>query len=133
LRVDPDNHGALVGLLLSLTDQFGSGPGSARTLQVSKEARKLLPRLPSEYERAYYAGIIEERLAKASLRQEGPRSGVIAYGGLAEAMKWYEKAERMRPAGNDDAILRWNACARIIMSRDDIRPESEEWVETFLE
>ncbi|MBA2736935.1 MAG: hypothetical protein H0U50_09150, partial [Pyrinomonadaceae bacterium] len=28
---------------------------------------------------------------------------------------WFERAEAIRPAGNDDAILRWNGCARIII------------------
>jgi len=30
-------------------------------------------------------------------------------------MSWYEKAEAVRPAANDDALLRWNTCARLIM------------------
>ena len=29
-------------------------------------------------------------------------------------MHCYANAENVRPADNDDAILRWNACARII-------------------
>jgi hypothetical protein len=31
----------------------------------------------------------------------------------------YEEAERLRPTGNDDAILRWNRCARLLHSRLD--------------
>ena len=47
-------------------------------------------------------------------------------------MKWFEKAEAKRPAGNDDAILRWNSCARIIMA-NNLTPRPEETVEHFLE
>jgi len=74
----------------------------------------LLGRLKSEYERAYYSGIIAERRAKAKLRQHTPGCRFQAYDLLREAMDWFEKAEAIRPAGNDDAILRWNGCARII-------------------
>ena len=34
--------------------------------------------------------------------------------------------------GNDDAILRWNACARIIMSDSDVAPAEEEAGEQML-
>jgi hypothetical protein len=38
------------------------------------------------------------------------------YDGLRHAMEWYERAEALRPAGNDDAVLRWNSCVRAIAS-----------------
>ena len=38
----------------------------------------------------------------------------------------------MRPPDNDDAILRWNACARVIMSHN-LEAEPEEHVEPVLE
>ncbi len=34
---------------------------------------------------------------------------------LLEARSWYERAEALRPPGNDDVLLRWNACARLLM------------------
>jgi len=33
----------------------------------------------------------------------------------------------LRPPGNDDALLRWNACARIIMG-NGLAPRSEEGI-----
>ena len=45
-------------------------------------------------------------------------------------MNWFEKAEKMRPAGNDDTILRWNGCARIIIRN---RLEPREMANDFLE
>ncbi len=64
LRTDPENQQALIILLLALTDRFSKGYGVSDT-----QAVELLPRLRSEYERAYYAGIIYERKAKAQLHQ----------------------------------------------------------------
>jgi hypothetical protein len=47
-------------------------------------------------------------------------------------MTWYERAEAMRPPGNDDAILRWNACARLIMRDQHLVPAVEERGEPLL-
>ncbi len=125
LEVDPNNQKALVMLLLARTDQFGNG-------MAPEEARSLLPRLENDYKRAYYAGIILERQAKAILNKGTPGAKFDAYEWLQEAMEQFEKAERLRPAGNDEAILRWNACARIIM-KNKMKPRSEGFVETMLE
>ena len=55
-----------------------------------------------------------------------------AYNMFREAMRLYEEAERLRPAGNDEALLRWNTFARTIMTFslkeqpvDDFRPMLE--------
>jgi hypothetical protein len=112
LAVEPDNQRALVLLLLAFTDQFG------RDLPpVAAQAFEVAARLRDEYERAYYTGIVHERQAKARLQQQAPGTGAFAWGALREAMTWYEKAEAIRPAGNDDALLRWNTCARLIRDR----------------
>jgi hypothetical protein len=128
LRVDADNRDALRELLLSLTDQFVFDSAARKV----GEARKVLHRLSDEYERHYYAGVIEERLAKARLAQGGPRSGFLAYQHLTDAMRLYEKAEAIRPPGNDDAVLRWNTCARMIIN-NNLAAEAEERVEPVLE
>jgi hypothetical protein len=94
--------------------------------------RALLPRLEDEYERQYYAGIISERQGKAILNRGTPGGKADAYEWLREAMGFFEKAEVLRPPGNDDAILRWNSCARLIM-RHQLTPRQEDRVEPFLE
>jgi hypothetical protein len=48
-------------------------------------------------------------------------------------MNWFEKAETVRPPGNDDALLRWNTCARIIERNKLVRREEEEPIEFPLE
>jgi hypothetical protein len=121
LTVDPENQQALVTLLLAITDQFNEGP-----VEGVRRAREVLPRLQGEYKRAYYGGIICERCAKAQLRSGGPRSGEMAHHWLSEAMGWYEKAEAQRPAGHDEAILRWNTCERLLARNPPLRPGAEE-------
>jgi hypothetical protein len=128
LTVSPENQQALVTLLLAITDQFGTAPTEG-----VRRAREVLPRLQDEYKRAYYAGIIAERCAKAQLRSGAPKAGEMAYHWLREAMSWYEKAEAQRPAGNDEAILRWNTCVRLLARNAYLRPSTEEPVPLSLE
>lgn len=128
VEVDPGNQQALIVLLLAITDQFGDDLGDA-----VRRAREVLPRLKDEYKRAYYTGIICERRAKAQRRQSIPGSGSMAYDSFREAMEWYEQAEGLRPAGNDEAILRWNTCARILTADDHLRPRPVEPYEPVLE
>jgi hypothetical protein len=127
LDIDPENQQALVLLVLALTDRFGEGPAA----DVSR-AQAALSRLRDPYERAYYAGIICERQAKAHLDRGYPGSRHNAYEFLREAMGWYEKAEMLRPPRNDDALLHWNICARIIMG-NQLTPRAEEKVELPLD
>jgi tetratricopeptide (TPR) repeat protein len=126
LEIDPDNQEALVLLILARTDQFVSYAGASVA-----SARELLPRLSGEYERAYYGGIICERHGSSIL--ERAASGHVAYGLFRQAMQLYEAAEAIRPPGNDDAILRWNTCARLIMRHPHVRPDDREPVRQMLE
>jgi hypothetical protein len=128
LLTDSGNQPALVGLLLSRTDQFGSERGATIA-----EAREVLDLLRSEYERAYYSGIICERQAGVHLARNATGDGAIAYDWLRQAMVWYDRAEAMRPIGNDDPILRWNACARTIMQHAHVRPTQETGQPVMLE
>jgi hypothetical protein len=122
LRVDPGNAAARVALILALSDELdGPEPGAALA-----QARALVAELPGEYERAYYSGILLERRALAQASQSTAGSGFLAYDALRDAMDWFEKAEAVRPPDNDDAILRWNACARTLMRNPHLRPRAEE-------
>ena len=113
LEIDPKNQEALVALLLSITDQFGEEMSDG-----VHRAREVLPRISDEYERTYYAGIICERRARAQLHRGALGSAEVAAEWFRDAMKWYEKAESMRPAGNDEAILRWNTCVRMLSKHE---------------
>ena len=109
LEIDPTNQEALIALLLAITDQF-----SEEMADGVHRAREVLPRIKDEYERTYYAGIICERRARAQLHRGALGSAEVAAEWFREAMMWYEKAEGMRPHGNDEAILRWNTCVRML-------------------
>jgi hypothetical protein len=115
-------------LLLAITDQFDED-----TAANVRRAREVLPRLGDEYRRAYYAGVIDERHAKALLRRGVLRSGETAYGLLRDAMRSYEEAEPKRPAGDDEAILRWNTCARLLAANQQLRPGDQEEYEPAFE
>jgi hypothetical protein len=128
LAVDPGNQRAVITLLLAFTDRFEKGYGVSET-----QTKELLGRLKSEYERAYYSGIIAERRAKTKLRQHTPGCRFQAFDLLREAMDYFEKAEPLSPPGHDDAILRWNTCARIIERNKLVAREEEERIEFPLE
>lgn len=120
LAVDASRQDALRCLILSLTDQFSSvGAGHA-----ALEARAQVAKLADEYERAYYTGLVHERETRAYLhRKNVVRSA--AYEGFRKAMEWYERAETLRPPGNEDAVLRWNSCVRAI-ERERLGPADDE-------
>jgi hypothetical protein len=120
LRIDPDNQQALVLLLLAMSDRFSKSYAVGVT-----RSQEILSRLHDPYERAYYAGILSERRGKALLHQASIGANGVAYGFLREAMEHYEQAEKIRPPGNDDPLLRWNACARIIMQNKLSAPPDE--------
>ncbi|MGZ6059455.1 MAG: hypothetical protein ACXWLP_08345 [Myxococcaceae bacterium] len=128
LRTQPGNQQAITLYLLAVTDSFRtSRPPDVR------RARAILEHFASDYDRCYYAGIVDERLARAKLEEGGPLGPVEAYDGFRRAMHWYAEAEAIRPAGNDDAILRWNTCARVLMENVHLRPEEDERSELRLE
>ena len=107
LLADSHNQRGLVVLILALSDQFSAGFGVHLD-----DVRSLLDELNDDYERAYYEGVLLERWGKAQLGRETPAHVINDW--LRQAMNCFANAEARRPPSNDDAILRWNACARII-------------------
>ena len=128
LAADADNQEAIATLILALTDQFEGDQGSAALA----EAWECLERIQDEYGHWYFAGIIWERRARTRLRRGMPDAGARAYDWLREAMVCFERAEAVRPAGNDDAVLRWNACVRLINLDRRLVPSEEERGEPLL-
>jgi hypothetical protein len=105
LAVDSDNGEAIVTLILALTDQFDT-----QYVTAVDQARQFVRQLATDYEREYYTGIVNERWGKAALDKGVPSH--VAFGWIREAMRCYERAEVLAEPGNEDALLRWNACAR---------------------
>jgi len=122
LAVEPDNQTALRLLGLAITDQF-----TGETSDRYSESESVFCGLTSEYERVYHLGIVRERKAKAQLRAGRPPHTILPV--FEEAMNYFEEAEKIRPPTNDDAILRWNRCVRLLESRmgSEWRKEMEEF------
>src|SRR5687768_13923724 len=112
LAVDPANREAQVTLVLALSDQLADG--SHDRGQVLSRAQALAGALSSPYERAYCLGLLAERRARAVLARGGAGSRSHAGEWLREAMRHFADAEPIRPSDDDSAILRWNACARLV-------------------
>jgi hypothetical protein len=123
LEVEPKHQKANIVLLLALTDQFGQSHSSAPA-----HAQMIADSLQDEYSKVYYTAIIHERQGNVALASSVPGSDFDAYEWYSEAMELYEKANAInKDPKNDDPSLRWNTCARIIMSANlQARPRDEE-------
>jgi tetratricopeptide (TPR) repeat protein len=109
LAIEPQHQFAVRLLGLALTDQF-TGRGSDRY----RETEEIFRQLKDPYERLYYTGILHERRAKAQLNAGQPPRSLLAL--FEQALHSFAEAEKIRPAGNDDAILRWNRCVRLLQN-----------------
>ena len=107
LAIEPQHQLALRFLGLSITDQF-SGTATDR----SQEVEGIFQKLSDRYERLYYTGILYERRAKAQLHTGQPPHTLLPL--FERALECFGEAEKIRPASNDDAILRWNRCVRLL-------------------
>ena len=109
LAVEPEQQLALRLLGLSITDQFNGGVHDRYG-----EVEDAFQKLAAPYERHYYTGILYERRAKAQLTAgQSPHTLLPLF---ERALQCFAEAEKIRPAGNDDAILRWNRCVRLLQS-----------------
>jgi len=116
LAVDPTHALGLRMLGLSMTDQFTGGPGDRYA-----EVETLFQRLSDSYERHYYTGLLCERRVKAQLRAGRAPHTLLPL--LERALECFGEAERVHPPGNDDAILRWNRCVRLLQSQPEFEAE----------
>jgi hypothetical protein len=121
LEIEPDNQEALVMLVLAMSDRLDKGYAVGDT-----HIQEYIARIADEYARIYYTGILYVRRAKAELH----RTGLNAFELFRQAMEWFERAEAIRPPGNDDAILHWNRCARMIAAN---KLEPRDMGQDFLE
>jgi hypothetical protein len=126
LEIDPANQQVHVMLLLAITDQFGGESG-----ETARRARAVVDRLTDAYQRAYYGGIVAERLAHAQLASGALHAEEMALTTLRAAMESFERAESLRQAGNDDAILRWNTCQRTLARLRKREVEEERYEPSF--
>jgi hypothetical protein len=114
LAAEPGNQEAIIMLILAMTDQFAR----SATRGVAP-ARELAQGLRDPYERLYYSGVISERWGKAEMRRTA--AGGVSQEWLREAMRLFEQAMEVSPPGNEESILRWNACARLLNREEESR------------
>ena len=109
LAIEPKQQLALRLLGLSITDQFTGGAADRY-----RDAEEVFLKLTDTYERFYYTGILYERRAKAQLcAGQSPHTLLPLF---ERALQCFGEAEKIRPAGNDDSILRWNRCVRLLQT-----------------
>jgi hypothetical protein len=118
LAVDSGHQLARRLLGLSITDQFTGYAGDRYA-----EVAEIFQGLRDAYERAYYTGLLYERRAKVQLRSG--YSAHILLPLIEDALRSFAEAEKIRPPGNDDSILRWNRCVRMLESQPDFRIERD--------
>jgi hypothetical protein len=126
LAIAPENQAARVSLILALTDQI---PGNPKAFA---EALAQVSHLTSAYQRAYYEGIAWERRAKARLHTGGQGAREYVHEWILRALDLFAEAERQRVHGNDDALLRWNACVRFLQAHPELERRSEPAAEPIL-
>lgn len=119
VEIEPTNQDAWIQLLLSRTDQL-----EARGTKALQRAREVLPHLEGQYAKAYYGGLICERHAKTLLTHRARRSGMAAWEWFQQALAHYDRAIELSPAGDDEAVLRWNTCVRLIKRHSHCRPDT---------
>jgi hypothetical protein len=129
LACQPDHQEALITLLLTLTDKF---PHSGIT-PAFEQAQEIVPKLDNSYSKSYYLGVIFERRAKFHLKQGGPGGGTAAYGWFVKAMEAFSEAISANDPKNQEAVLRWNSCARILNSRPDVKADDSNDAEMMLD
>jgi tetratricopeptide (TPR) repeat protein len=116
LAADPKHMLGLRTLGLAITDQFTGGPSDRYA-----DVEKIFQSLADAYERNYYTGLLCERRVKAQLRAGRAPHTLLPL--LEKALQCFGDAEKISPPGNDDAILRWNRCVRLLQSQPDFETE----------
>ncbi len=115
LAIDPGNQEALRIRVLALCDRLiDSGSVGVRN------ALDYASQLADEYQREYYSGLVHERSARAQLRKRAPEYKHRCFECLERAMAHYARAEPIAPEANDDALLRWNHCLRLLRANREL-------------
>lgn len=128
LKIDPGNKEAFILLLLSLTEQF-----EIEMADSFLKAKEVWEKFEDDYRKNYYWGVICEKMAKAHMKKDMPTSAGSAYEWFQKAMEAYDTAIEKSVTGNDDAVLHWNTCARILMNHPEIHPKDHDSQEPMLE
>jgi hypothetical protein len=128
LAIEPGNQTALITMLLAVTDKFAHDLTSS-----FQKAKEIVKKLSDQYCQAYYNGIMFERRAKVHLKQGRPGAGQMAHDWFSRALEAYGQAIDRCHTDNEDAILRWNSCARFLNDHAEVKPGGPEAGEMLLD
>ncbi|PHS27574.1 MAG: hypothetical protein COA83_00800 [Methylophaga sp.] len=118
LNVAPENQDVLIVYILALLDQIARAENQTQI----KIIERTIEKLDSQYQRYYYAGLLNERRARHLLAQSMSHS--FAYDCFIEALHCYQQAIDRCPEKNDEATLRWNSCIRSI-EKEKLKPRRD--------
>jgi tetratricopeptide (TPR) repeat protein len=124
LAIQPNNQAALRLIGLAITDQFTGG-----VFDRHGEVENIFRKLSDSYEQLYCIGLLYERRAKAQMRAGRPAQALVPL--FQEAMRHFAEAEKIRPAENDESILRWNRCVRLLQALPGVEQLDELQISTL--
>ena len=127
LEADPGNQSALELLLRSRIELLKKGLPRGVA-----QAEELIPRLESDFDKAFFSGMLREGQARYLLEKRGRQSSNVAYSWFRQAMEDYEEALSKNP-GRIEPKLHWNACVRTIQSNPHCIPPPEDAEEHGIE
>ena len=126
LETDPENQPALITLLLALTDRFSKGYGVSDT-QANHCSRGSRANTSAPTTRGFWPSAGPRRNSRRDT--PGP---VITPTMIVRSDAAVREGRNVRPPGNDDALLRWNTCARM-MAKNKLAARDEDRTEPVLE
>jgi len=127
LEADPNHERALTLLFSSRVALLAKGLPKG-----VERAQELIPRFGSEFERAFFSGVLRESQARYLLQQRGRHSSFVAYSWFRHAMDDFEEAGRQDPS-RPESKLHWNACLRTLQANPQCAPAPEDIEEHGIE
>ena len=127
LEADPENQNALELLLRSRIELLKKG-----LPQGVAHAEELIPRLESDFDKAFFSGMLREGQARYLIEKRGKQSSNVAYSWFRHAMDNFEEAHSKDP-GRIEAQLHWNACLRTLKNNPQCIPPPEDAEEHGIE
>lgn len=120
LEADPDHPTALELLFLSRVALLSKGLPKG-----VERAQELIPRFGSEFDRAFFSGVLRETQARYLLERRGRHSSFVAYSWFRHAMDDFDEASTKDP-NRPEPRLHWNACLRTLQANPQCVPAPEE-------
>ena len=120
LELDPNHRSTLDLLLRCRIELLKKG-----LPQSVARAQELIPQLDSDFDQAFYSGMIREAQARYLLEKRGRATSGVAYSWFRHAMDDFAAASNL-DAGRVEPKLHWNACLRTLENNPQCVPPPED-------